>query len=170
MTTQAIKPHQLHLAREDDLWLPPRRLRRYQWNKVVGGCLMSMIFVGWLLLQWSNPTMRLVAGGLICVTGWVLIQSITNDCRRDRGRQVKIADGELMVTAPHGMTQIRLDQVAQARWDEDSHPGLWLYDTNGRTLIHIDAHFLPDQAEARSFLGWARKHADLPFDVHWPVT
>jgi len=153
---------------EQNLWLPPHRLRRYQWAKMIGGLLLTGIFAGWMVLQGSNTVMRLVAGLLIGTTVWVVIKSMVDDRRRGRGRQIEIINGRLLVTTPSRVTQTNLDDVADAQWRNDNRPGLWLYNRNGQILAHLDRDFLIDQAEARSFLGWARKRVNMPFGVRWP--
>lgn len=160
-------PGSPHTGDESNLWLPPRQMRRYQRNKVIGALLMMAIFSGWLILQWSNFVMRIVAGSLITMTLWVLIQSILEDLRRGRGRQIQIIDEQLCITNPDGVTTVELGHVADARWDDET-PGLSFYDGHGQTLACLDCDFLADEAEARCFLGWARKHAHLPFKVRWP--
>ncbi len=164
---------------EHNLWLPPTRLRRYQLNKAIGGALVTAIFVGWLILQWSNPVMRVLACVLIATTAWVVIASIIDDRARARGRQIAINATTLRVTtpdapdnpdAPNVSLDIRLADITQAHWREDDQPGLWLFGRDDRVLAHLDTNFLADQAETRAFLGWARQHADLPFEVRWPQT
>ncbi len=172
MTWQATQPHPPYarhpFGEEKDLWLPPRQMRRYQRNKIIVGLLVSAIFVGWLTLQWSSPIMRLVSAGLVAVTLWTMIQSTANDRRRTNGRQVKVSDGQWVVTTPDQVVQLRLADVAMARWRDDDDPGLWLYDAAGQLLVHLDTDFLADQAEARNFLGWVRRQSEIPFDVEWP--
>ena len=160
----------LHVTGPQAVWMPPDQMRRYQWNKVIGGLLVSVIFIGWLTLQWSNPAMRTLAITLIAVTGWVVIRSMLDDVRRGRGRQITITDGVLHVTSPTGASQFRLADVALAQWRQDNQPGLWFYDQHRQPLAHLDTVFLDDQVQARNFLGWARQHADLPFEVRWPKT
>ena len=71
---------------------------------------------------------------------------------------------------PPSVQWLALTDVARARWrqDEERTTGLWFYDPSGRILNHLDSIFLADQAEARSFLGWARRRVDVPFPVEWP--
>lgn len=158
------------LVDESCLWLPPHRIARYQWSKVIGGLVVCLIFSGWLVLQWSNPVMRWLAGGLIAVTVWVVGASIAADLRRGRGRQVAIVGGQVIVTTPGGTTSTCLAHVADAQWRDQNQPGLWLFDAQGQVLARLDTDLLADQAEARSFLRWARQRADLPFQVRWPDT
>jgi len=152
------------------MWLPPNLMHRYQWNKVIGGLLVSVIFIGWLILQGSNPAMRILAITLIVVTCWVVIRSMLDDTRRNRGRQITLADGVMRITTPDGTSPIRLADVALAQWCQNDPPGLWFYDQQHQPLAHLDTVFLADQTQARNFLGWARQHADLPFEVRWPKT
>ena len=153
---------------ESNLWLPPRRMRQYQWMKALGGLLIGMLFLGWLVLQGSNPVMRTMTAGLICVTLWVVVRSITDDQRRNRGRQIEVAHGELRITSPQRVVNVLLSQVAVAKWCDDPESGLTFYDRCGCSIAHLDSEFLIDQAEARCFLRWARQQAQLPFNVQWP--
>jgi len=157
---------------ENNLWLPPRRMRQYQWMKVVGGLLIVMIFIGWLILQGSDPVIRTMTIGLIFVTLWVVVRSITDDQKRNRGRQIEISNHQLTVTLPHGTTTFSFSQVVDALWkddwQDDACPGLTFYNGDGQSLVHLDNDFLADQAEARRFLHWIREHTNLPFKVRWP--
>ncbi len=155
---------------EQNLWLPPARLRRYEWNKVIGGLLACTIFAGWLVLQWSNPVMRLVSLLLITVTAWVVVSSIRDDRRHSHGRQIALTHDILSITMPDATTPVRLADVALAQWRDDDQPGLWFYGTDNRVLAHLDTDFLADQEQARRFLRWARQLTPLPFDVRWPHT
>lgn len=159
---------QNHPMNEQNLWLPPRRLRRYQWAKMAGGLLLTATFSSWMILQGVNTAMGWAAGFLIGVTVWVVIKSTLDDHRRGRGRQIEIVDGRLLVTTPDRVTRANLADVTDAQWRSDNQPGLWLYNQSGQTLAHLDRDFLMDQAEARSFLGWARKRVNMPFGVRWP--
>lgn len=163
---EATRP--THSTDESKLWLPPRQIRRYQRNKIIGGLIITVIFAGWLVLQWSNVVMRLVALGLIATTLWVVIESILDDLRRGHGRQIEIVGGRLLITDADKVTTVSFADVAAATWHDESMPGLYLYDGQGQTLAHLDSHFLADQAEARCFLGWSRQRAQLPFKVQWP--
>lgn len=152
------------------VFLPPERMKRYQWNKIIGAAFFAAIFGGWLFIQWSNPTMRLIASVLLLVTLWVTLRSILSDALRMRGRQLAISDGVLRITTPSGEAFVRLAEVAAARWNEDdaASTGMIFYDANGRELGVIDGYFLADQPEARTFLFWARQHANIEFPIHWP--
>jgi hypothetical protein len=141
---------------------------RYQWYKVIGGALMGVIFAGWLAVLGSSIAMRSVGIGLIAVTAWVVIQSIRDDLARGSNRQLAITNGQLRICTPRSDTQVLLTDVAQACWRDDNNPGLWLYNHRGESIAHIDTVFLASQAEARMFLGWARRQAELPFPVRWP--
>jgi len=161
------------LADDDgSLWLSPRRLRKYQWAKVVGATLMSAIFIGWLIIQWSNPAMRFLAIGLILVTAFVVFTSVMDDVSRSHGRQLRIDADAITITTPESQTHVRLADIARGEWREDAldTAGLWLFDHNNRQLAHLDLNFVGDQDEARAFLHWARQRADLNFNVIWPST
>ncbi len=154
------------------LWLPPSRMARYQWNKVIGAAVMMIIFAGWMMIQWSNPVMRAASVGLVVVTGWVLWRSVATDRRRVRGRQLAVSDDALYITAPGSEARVALADIAAAWWRDPfcepaDRAGLWLYDASVRPLAHLDCTFLADQAEARAFLGWARRRADVHFRVDW---
>ena len=156
---------------ERDLWLPPHRLRRYQWQKVLAALTVLVIFVGWMVLRWQSTTVRITTGGLMVITIWVLVRSIVSDVGRGRGRQVTVQDGVMRVTTPGGDTDVALDKVQQAEWQNGSADayGLSLYDGAGHTLVHLDASLLADEAEARVFLNWVRQRADVKFEVRWPA-
>ena len=157
---------------EQNLWLPPAQMARYQWVKIGGGLLMIMIFIGWLIIQWSNPAMRWFAITLLTITSWVVITSCIDDRTRMRGRQLSIDHHRMVVTKPNEQIDINLSDVAYAQWrDDDIHTaGLWLFDHSDRELAHLDLDFLGDQSEACSFLKWARQRTDFSFDVRWPAT
>ena len=143
-------------------------MRRYQWYKVIGGGLMGAIFAGWLAVLGSSVALRTVGIGLIAVTAWVVVQSIRDDLARGRNRQLAITDGQIRIHTPSGNTHVPLTDIAQACWQDNGDPGLWLYNHRGESIAHIDTTFLANQAEARMFLGWARRRAELPFPVRWP--
>lgn len=169
---QALSPH-LRVPSphaEADLWLPPRRMRRYQLAKLGGAAVVSLIFTGWLVLQWSSPVMRVVAGSLLLLTLWITFRSIVVDAARARGRQLRLDNQRLTITRPDGSTVVPVADIASATWDEETTAtmGLWLYNAQGQPLAHLDSDFLADQAEARAFLSWARRHANLNFPVRWP--
>lgn len=154
------------------VWLPPERMRRYEWAKVIGAILVMTIFAGWLLIQWSNPFMRLLAMALLLMTAWITGKSILIDILRMRGRRLAVCPAEnlLHVTQPQGATAVRLAEVAQGQWRDQTQEatGLWLLDNQGQTLVHLDSAFLADEAEARTFLNWLRQHTAAGFDVRWP--
>jgi len=166
----AEMPHVHHPPSPLAVWLSPERLRQYQWNKAIGGLLISMIFAGWLVLQWSNPVMRLLAATLIAMTLWIVTHSILEDLKRHRGRRIAIADGVLSITTPEGHTEVRLAEVSHAQWQDDPQPSLGFYNHRQQKMAGLDEAFLSDQAEARAFLEWARNQADLSFQVCWPDT
>lgn len=157
---------------ERNLWMPPHRMARYQWVKIGGGLLMIAIFLGWLVIQWSNPPMRWFAMALLGITAWVVIISCVNDRTRSHGRQLAIKGHSLVVTLLNEPFSIPVDTIAYAQWREDDFEtaGLWLFDAQDRQLAHLDLNFIGDQNEARSFLQWARDRVNFSFEVHWPAT
>jgi hypothetical protein len=162
------------------LWLPPRLIRRYQWAKALGGVVFASIFAGWMVIEWSSPVMRVLAGALIVVTLWVTVASVVIDAARARGRQVAVGDGRLDVTTPPApgsaagsCASVTLADVAYAQWRQDGDegdggPGLWFIGRDGRPLGGLDTVFLRDEAEARAFVGWLREHWDVALEVRWP--
>lgn len=152
------------------LWLPPSKLRRYQWVKAIGGALVAMIFVGWLYIQWSNHVMRWFVIALLAITIWVVWVSVISDHFRAQGRQIALEDGLMTITAGHDATCVRLADVDYACWREDNEEqwGLWFFDAAGNTIAHLDAVFLRDQAEARAFLTWLRGGHRRRLEVRWP--
>ena len=152
------------------LWLPPRRMWQYTLVRIGGGLLFGITFVGWMILQGSNPVMRFIAGGLILFTAWITFASIRTDIKRSRGRQITLEPGAIVIDTPDHHHRIQLADIAYAQWREqtEAEVGLWLYDKAGNVLAPIDAAFLANQAEARTFLGWARQQTELPFAVRWP--
>ena len=171
MTHTAPQSQDLPLDRatEQYLWLPPHSLCQYQWKKVITGLVFAVVFCGWMVIQWSHPAMRWVGAALVLITAWVTLASTISDYRRSRGRQLRVEPGVLSVTTPRGTTRVALCDVADAEWQQTQHEaGLWLYDTDGGVLAHLDRAFLADQTEALAFLGWARQQTQLPFKVRWP--
>ena len=156
------------------LWLPPEQMKRYHRVRIGGGALLALIFLGWMVLQWSNPVMRWLAGGLAAVTVWITAAAVWRDVRRGRGRQITliVQPAAFIIDTPGRHQRIDVNRIARAEWREetDDAVGLWLFDAEGTVLAHLDAAFLADQAEARTFLAWARRYVDLPFAVHWPET
>jgi len=152
---------------ERNLWLPPSRMRRYQLAKAVGGLLFAMIFVGWMIIQWSNILMRNIAGILVAVTAWVTLRSIVVDIDRSRGRQLAIEPNRLIIITPGDDRLIELSDIARADWQNDPEPMMTLYAHDGSPLASLDRAFFADESEARTFLGWARRQTDLPFEVVW---
>jgi hypothetical protein len=157
------------------VWLPVERMRRYQWAKGVGAIFIGVIFAGWLFIQWSNPVMRLLASALLLATLWITGKSILADALRMKGRRLWISPGTpgyiLHLLRPEGESEVRLADVAEAHWRDDTEAavGLWLLDGRGQALGHIDHYFLATEAEARPFLTWLRQHANAPFEVRWPA-
>ena len=155
---------------ESRLWLPPRRLRRYQWFKTFGALVMAAVFTGWMVMYRSNPHVWIPLVLILMVTAWVLIKSITADLDRARHRQLAVDADQLIVTTPQGTRRVMWSHVLNARWCDEpiNELGLWLYDRQGDVLTHLDQSFLIDQSEAQAFLAWARKRAVLDFEVQWP--
>lgn len=163
----------IHPATPTHLWLPPERMRRYQWVKVVGGVLIGVIFAGWLFIQWSNAVMRIVAAGLLLVTVWVIAGSIWDDVVRSRGRQVSLEGDTLVIQADGQVQRVDLSEIGHAEWSEDraEESGLLLFDRAGRPLALLDSYLLADQAEARAFVHWVRERVPFDFEIRWnPVT
>lgn len=157
---------------EASLWLPPRRLVRYQFAKVGGALIAAGIFAGWLVIQWSNWSMRLLAGALLVMTAWITFSSIVGDLVRSRGRQLAVVDAALRITTPSGETLVPAARVAWAQWRNDTEAtmGLWLFDAGGAVLAHLDAGFIATDEEARAFLHWVRQRTAFTSDVRWPST
>ena len=158
-------------ADESGLWLPPRRMATYHRARALGGALFALIFAGWLWLQWTNVPMRYLAIGLLLVTAWVTMTSITRDRARQAQRQLAVERNALRITTAEGETRVGLADIARARWSDGPAPqaGLWLLGPDDRALAHLDLNFFADESEARAFLGWARRRTTLPFEVHWPT-
>lgn len=154
---------------ERQLWMPPNRLKAYQRNKALGGVLFLAIFAIWLIVQWSNTSMRYITIALMGVTAWVTIVSVIIDQSRARGRQVAVVDGAMSISTPDGETKVNLNEVSYAEWNEESdEPGLRFFDNSRKVIAHIDMLTLDDEAEARTFVGWVRKQTQQSFEVHWP--
>jgi hypothetical protein len=160
---------------QERLWMPPHRIRRYQWQKVVAAALVGAIFAGWLVIRWSSVPQRVFCFGLLAVTLWVLLRSVISDGARARTRQLGVCEqgaGVLRITGPTGTLHIGVQEVSEARWldEPEDRAGLWLYDREQRPVAHLDRGYLSDQREACAFLGWARRSIDLKFPVIWPQT
>ena len=155
---------------EADLFLPPRRLWRYQVNKLIVAVLVAATFTGWLILNWSNVWMRLLAAGLLVVTAYVTAKSIVTDLRRARGRQIALRGERLVITQPTGQADVSLDAIAEIHWrnDTSANLGLWLMDSEAAALAHLDERFVQDQREALAFLHWLREKAGRTFTTRWP--
>ncbi len=152
------------------VWLPAHRMRQYQRAKLIGAALFALIFAGWLYLQWSNPPLRWFTLALLALTGWVTFRSVREDARRTRGRRLAVVDDALLITIDD-LTQRLPLSAARLVWreDHDTTLGLWFYDAQGQTLAHLDGEFFAEQAEARMFMGWLRRHTTLPLVVQWPT-
>lgn len=155
---------------EGNLWLPPRRLVRYQLVKIVAAALLVCFFVAWLVLLWQVTPVRFLVLALVVVTVWVTVQSACSDVARSRGRQLEIRGEMLCGRHKNRNIEIRLGEVSHAQWRErsDDELGLWLYDAGGNVLVHLDCGFFRTQAEARAFLAWLRRRAAGSFEVRWP--
>lgn len=164
--------HITPVADEANCWLPPRRMARYQIAKAVGGLLIGGIFAGWLVIQWSSVPMRIFAMVLMFVTAWIVAASIAEDRRRCKGRQLELDGDVLTVTKPDGRSHISVADIARGQWNEETYDaaGLWLYNSAGHVLAHLDLDFIGDQDEARAFLHWARQRTELSFNIDWPTT
>ncbi len=151
------------------LWLPPRRLRRYQIFKTLGGLLFAAVFAGWALAVWPRVTLAGVAAVMVLITVWVTLTSFLRDQRRAAGRQLQVTADAMQLTTPVSVTRIPWADVHSARWQEHetASQGLWLFGDTGQPLAHIDRSFLADAGEARAFLGWARQRAPVHFPVAW---
>lgn len=154
---------------DTNLWLSPRRLRRYEVAKGVGAVLFASLFVVWAMAVWPQLLPTLIATALVLITLWVTVTSVVRDRQRSRGRQLRITAHAMHLTVPGAATRIPWVDVHSARWldEHSSSQGLWLYGATGQPLAHIDRAFLADQSEARAFLGWARQRAPLRFSVAW---
>lgn len=155
------------------LWMPPKRLRRYQWQKVFAGALVSAIFLGWLVIQWSSLFVRTVSLLLLGVTAWVVARSIADDAARSRGRQIALIPGStpaLEIVTPDAVAHLSLRDIHQAEWRDEpvEQAGLWLFDQQHHALGHLDPGFFTDQLEACAFLRWARRQVHMDFPVRWP--
>jgi hypothetical protein len=153
--------------------MPPKRLRCYQWQKVLAGALVSAIFLGWLAIQWSSPLVRTMSLLLLGVTAWVVVRSIADDAARSRGRQIALIPGPspaLEIATPHSLVRIPLHDIHEARWREEplEQAGLWLFDEHHHALGRLDPAFFADQLEACAFLRWARRQVPMNFPVRWP--
>lgn len=181
MSTAAASPTASHASTERAVaFLPPERMVRYQWAKLIGGAFFVAIFSGWLFIQWSNLLMRAIAATLVLLTVWQTLRSVVADTLRSRGRLIELTwspgggrdDAVLRITTPERVSLIPVCDIASARWsDEDDHTfGLVLLDRQGGQLAHLDAWFVDHQEEARTLLNWARQHTRFEFPVHWPQT
>jgi len=150
------------------LWLPPGRMRQYAIARATGGVLFAAIFAGWMVIQWSSITMRIIAMSLIALTAWVTATSIATDAKRMRGRQVECLGDALLITAPDSEVNVRIDAIAHAAWSEEADGcGLAFYDRNETRLARLDENIIADEAEARAFLRWLRTHVETNFEVKW---
>ena len=152
-----------------NLWLSPRRLRRYEAAKGVGAVLFASLFFVWAMASWPQRLPTLIATPLVLITFWVTVTSVVRDRQRSVGRQLRITSHAMHLTLPGAAIRVPWGDVHSARWldEESSSQGLWLYGAAGQPLAHIDRAFLADQSEARAFLGWARQRASLRFPVAW---
>lgn len=162
-------------------WRPPALLMRYQIVKLVGAAFFVVIFTGWLWLQWSNPTMRIVAGGLLLATIWFTYQSHSSDARRSFYK-IAIADGKLEIEgfdANHAPVaeSIPLSEIDHAEWTEGDPAASFVFDDglrlvarDGSLLALVGTMWIADQAEARALANWIRSTTHHPFEVRWPAT
>ena len=154
---------------DNDLWLPPRGLRRYAGFQMFGGLLLCAIFVGWIVQGRSHLAVRAVWGTLAAATVWTVARTVARDRRRQRGRQLAARAEGLAITSPERVLFLPWSDIARGRWQSGptAAAGLWLYDERGDVLARLDPAFLADEAEARAFLRWARARAPLDFPVRW---
>ena len=150
-------------------------MRAYHAAAIVCALLAALIFSGWAVIYGSSPLMRLACVALIAVTGWVVIRATLVDRQRARHRQVRIEAEpreapRLCVTDPSSTTRFPLTDIQRAAWRHDNlqDAGLWMFDKQGAALAHLDLDFLTDEAEARTFVGWVRRHTGAAFPVQWP--
>ena len=148
-------------------------MAKYQAVKLIGAAFFAAIFAGWLWLQWSNPIMRVIAGGLLFMTIVFTWKAHVADDRRVRSGRLAVSQKQRSITITHHdeSKTIALQDVARAVWrnDSEANMGLWLYDNEGKALAHIDGTFVAHEAEARKFLAWLRTLVDVPFQVSWPA-
>ncbi len=171
---------------EQDLWLPPRRMRRYHLNKILAAVLFCVLFAGWMYFQWADPILRLLPMGLALITVLVTGVTVIGEINRSRGRQITLEIGHsekgtpvLEVLTPEDKRRFELASVKRMVWqdgpdvieegDEPDTRGLWLFDSTQQVLAHIDENLLADEEEARDFIGWLRRRTKLPCKVEWPT-
>ncbi len=152
-------------AREERQWLPPARIARYERNKALGALLFMGIFAIWLVVSWSDPTMRFATLLLMAATVWITASSIRDELTRAKGRQVEVDGAMLRLRSPGGAEhQIDLRPLRFAAWVEspDSPDGrLVLADEAGRPLGELGEGVLADEREGRAFVGWLRARAGV---------
>ena len=155
-------------------WRPPALMKRYQIAKLVGTAFFVLIFAGWLWLQWSNPMMRIVAGGLLFMTVWFTFKSVAVDNLRARKGHLAIIDNKLEITRNLGAETatllIPLNNIGHAEWrnDTDETAGLHLFSHTGSSMSFLNLDFVADEAEARSLANWIRSTTNQAFEVRWP--
>ncbi len=152
----------------DALWMPPSRIRRYQYIKIAAGVGIIAVFAGWMVNMQGRPAMWWLSAALILATLWTVGRSLLLDFRR-RGRQLAVAEEGLVLSGPDGTRQVRFADVTEARWrnDREQDVGLWLYGADGRVIAHLDQGLLADEAEARAFVRWIRAHRSFDFNIEW---
>jgi len=160
---------------ERDLWLPPSRMRRYQRTKIIAATLFCLIFVSWLIAQWNDPTVWVICVALMGATVWVTTLTVVRDAQQIRDRQIAVRQGLLEITCETDHSTIELSSISRVVWRDKPSPshddpdsGLSFYDSAGHTLGRLDLFFLPDQNEARNFIGWLRRRVDLACKIEWP--
>lgn len=153
---------------ESNLWLPPRRMRQYEIAKAATG-LIAIFILAWLTAQWSG-VMQWMGIALIIITAWVTIGSIITDIRHARGRQVGVEGGTLRITDGQDVNEVPLCDISRAQWRDDdaAETGLFLYGEGNEELGRLNTHFLADETEARTFIGWLRGRAGITLHVDWP--
>jgi hypothetical protein len=158
-------------APQRTVWLPEDAMARYWRAKTVGGVLFAMIFLGWLVIQWSNPIMRWLAISLVLATAWMTWDSIRAERRRFVGRKISVTADDLRIEQADDTREVALSRVDHLQWidegDAKRAAGLWCFDAQGNELLHMDQQLVANEREARSFLGWLRRETGLQAPVRW---
>lgn len=153
------------------VWLPADAMTRYWRAKVVGGLLFATLFAGWLVIQWSNMVMRLLALSLLVGTVWMTWESIASERRRFVGRKVSVSSEDLRIEQPEAVQEVKLARIDHMRWiaegNSERAAGLWWFDSASTALLHMDDQLLANEREARSFIGWLRQQTSLQAPVRW---
>ena len=154
---------------ESHVWPPPRYSQRDRWTRLLGGTIFGALLVVWLIVYWPNVTMRFVSLGLLIAIVW-MVTPVIFDNPPSPHRQIVVDADCLRISSNRGDTVVvACRDVASAQWrqDEPEKFGLWLFDSNGQVLAHLDRTLLPNQVDAKAFVKWARRLTTLPFEVRW---